>query len=301
MSKSKSLSKTELNKLKKEKKKQQPKKKNPWNVVKDFFFYNLSETEFEKEYYSNKSGFDQIATFYIESLWTLPLISIHLESIQNRKIQNIRTFKPLEYLYFIRQLIKENNIKYFQLYNYFPDRALSNKIQKIAEFKKIPYKEAKSYYNIMSVINQKQIASILNPKEITEDDVHQIKEVIQKISRKNSLQETREVKEAKSKFLKDLNQEIIDEFQLTLFDIQFLKKTNEFLFIFIDKNNQKRYYKKPFYAEFYISKKNSIIENDYIMENSEDFIKYIITSQDKLNKLRYLLENNYQYNILNPF
>lgn len=100
------------------------------------------------------------------------------------------------------------------------------------------------------------------------------------------------------KFLPYINQKIITDLSLSLFDIRILRNENKFLYIFIDKHNRKRYFKDNFKAEFFISKKSGVINNSYIEENSEEFIKYIVTNHLDLNNLRYLLDGEYKKEIL---
>jgi len=114
----------------------------------------------------------------------------------------------------------------------------------------------------------------------------------------NPLLEDNNQEEENSKFLPYINQEIITSLSLSLFDIRVLRQENRFLYIFIDKYNNKRYYKDHFKAEFFISKKDGVINNSYIEPNSDEFIKYIVTNHLDLNNIRYLLDQEYRKEIL---
>lgn len=67
------------------------------------------------------------------------------------------------------------------------------------------------------------------------------------------------------RFLKEVNQEIVDELELSLIDIKMIEKMNKILLVFIDKNNNKKYSLIPFSYEFVISTINAIKYNDYVV------------------------------------
>ena len=67
------------------------------------------------------------------------------------------------------------------------------------------------------------------------------------------------------RFLKELNQEVVDQWDLSFIDIKTIERTNKILLIFLDKNNSKKYYVIDFVFEFVISNIFSIIHNDYVM------------------------------------
>ena len=65
------------------------------------------------------------------------------------------------------------------------------------------------------------------------------------------------------------------------------------LYIFIDADNKKRYYKEQFRADFYLSSSSSIINNDYIMDkNNPLFTKYTTTDWNSFLRLKYAINNN---------
>lgn len=97
-----------------------------------------------------------------------------------------------------------------------------------------------------------------------------------------------------SKYLTEMNQNIIDEMELTLFNTDILANRNSILFTFIDKFNKKRYYIEPFSATIYLSKINSIIENDYIEDKNQDkFIPYRILDMKVFNRLKFTVQKNF--------
>lgn len=96
------------------------------------------------------------------------------------------------------------------------------------------------------------------------------------------------------RFLKVINQEIIDEMELTIFNTCTMKSLNSILFTFINKQNQKVYYLQPFEFEFYASYHSSILKNDYIVPfNPVDHTKYRLTNYKDLKSLKYSINNAY--------
>ena len=94
------------------------------------------------------------------------------------------------------------------------------------------------------------------------------------------------------RFLKVINQEIIDEMELTLFNTCTMKSLNSVLFTFINKQNQKVYYLQPFEFEFYASYHSNILKNDYIVPfNPADHTKYKLTNYKDLKSLKYSVNN----------
>ena len=93
----------------------------------------------------------------------------------------------------------------------------------------------------------------------------------------------------------DMCQELIDREELILFDVSLLKKRNQVLFIFIDKNNHKKYLVKPFVAKIYVSNQDCVINNDYIEDlDPNKFAGYIMTDIKMYTKLKYILNHSYK-------
>jgi hypothetical protein len=98
-----------------------------------------------------------------------------------------------------------------------------------------------------------------------------------------------------SRYLKELNQEIIDELELVIFNVKTLHNRNQILMIFIDKDNNKRFYIAPFNFIFYVSNKTSIIENDYIVDYDEaTHIPFSIQNFDVLRTLKFAVNDNHK-------
>ena len=132
----------------------------------------------------------------------------------------------------------------------------------------------------LAVLNAKQ------NKESFEQEVQRFDEMLLTIH-KNKIKNDK-------RFIEEVNQDIIDELQLTLFNTCTLKKLNSILYTFIDKNNNKVFHIAPFEYQFFVSYKNQIIENDYIVKRDENVhTKYAVSSYQDLQSIKYQLNSNY--------
>jgi len=256
-----------------------------------------SSSELSSDIFNNKGILNQIVNFYYEQLWLHPKVNIILDRYLNRKEMNIMLFNTIEKLDFIKLVINQNNISSFNLFKYFPKRDTIKIIEGISRIKNIPFKEAKAFYINRSILNPKEILSILN-KEIDEND----KLILQELIKQEPVEETTVISETSdSSFLPELTQEVIEQYRLNLFDIQILKKTNQALFIFIDKDNKKRYYLEPFEARIYMNIQTGILNNDYFIDKDNpkmEIIEYLITDEKLLQKLKRSVTTQFEKEIL---
>ncbi len=97
-----------------------------------------------------------------------------------------------------------------------------------------------------------------------------------------------------SRFLKEVNQDIIDELELTIFDTSILEETDQLLYIFIDKDNNKRFYLEDFFYEFYVSEYRNVIDNDYIVPLAEQHMKYSTSKIKDLKSIIFAINDNHK-------
>ena len=81
------------------------------------------------------------------------------------------------------------------------------------------------------------------------------------------------------RFIKELTPEQIEMWGLSLIDIKTLNGMNKILLIFLDKNNNKKFFLIDFVYEFVLSNIFSIIHNDYIMPFLPDYHQPIILTE----------------------
>ena len=97
------------------------------------------------------------------------------------------------------------------------------------------------------------------------------------------------------RYIKILNQQVVDELELTIFNVKTLPSRNQILFIFIDKDNNKRFYLQDFNFVFYVSKGKRIIDNDYIVSYDElEHIPFAIQNFEVLRNLKFAVNDSYK-------
>jgi len=101
--------------------------------------------------------------------------------------------------------------------------------------------------------------------------------------------------EGDSRFLKELNQNVINALELSIFNVKTIPTKNQILMIFIDKDNNKRYFIQPVKFVMYISNGPSIINNDYIV-NFDPLVHtpLLIQNLDILRNLKFAITANYK-------
>lgn len=134
-------------------------------------------------------------------------------------------------------------------------------------------------FNENPVLINKWAGIYSDPNNIPEDFEDNVLELM------GILEETKHDNDPR--FLKELDQTIVDDLALSLIDIKMLEKQNKILLIFIDKNNNKKYLLKPFTFEFVISNLNSIKYNDYIVQFDPNYhTYYVCTDYFTMEKIR---------------
>jgi len=97
------------------------------------------------------------------------------------------------------------------------------------------------------------------------------------------------------RYIHELNQNVIDDLELVIFNVKTLPARNQILYIFIDKDNNKRFYVEDFEFIFFISNQSSIINNDYI----EDFdvnkhIPFMVKSLEVLRTIKFAVQDSHK-------
>ncbi len=81
------------------------------------------------------------------------------------------------------------------------------------------------------------------------------------------------------RFIKELNKEQIELWGLSLIDIKTIESMNKILLIFLDKNNNKKFFLLDFVYDFVLSNIFSIIHNDYVMPFLPDYHQPILLTE----------------------
>jgi len=285
------MTKTQLKKLETQKNKLVRSQKKKVNVYKEIEAFLFNGVSLSSEALNSKTQFRTAVSYVFESFMKMPLISIYLDKHLNGKIEGLLSHEPYKILEFYQRLIYDNNVKSYQLYKFFPNRGYQTSINTLVSKKGYTIREAKEYYINRKVINPFELEVLLENKASKKsEDIA----IINKVISRGLVQQEVVPVQHDNLFIDQLNNDIIKQRGLTLFDIALLKNSNEFLYTFIDLNNKKKYYKEPFSVEIFIHLKNGVLQNDFIEEVSIDFQKYIINDIGELNTLKFLLSKIYK-------
>ncbi len=251
--------------------------------------------ELPEKFVMNPTKLTSIVPYLTEQFWAMPQLTSYLNKHMN-DLYNIPD--PLDTLIFLKKIIRQRCLTKASTWNFMPQRK-PNLLKEIQARDQLDTGDACAKRMLMQKlgIDSSHYFKAAPTKKNTNlnNVVSQgiVKEAIEntKLIQKKKKEEERTLD---SRFLTLLNQEVIDEFDLILFDVALLKKTNRVLFTFIDRDNLKRYFIAPFLAEIYLSKKDGVINNDYIETLNDYFINYLIKDHKLYNKLKFILNNSYK-------
>jgi hypothetical protein len=204
------------------------------------------------------------------------------------------SFKIIQFYKF---LIQQQKITKYDLFSYFPKKNYRKEfVKRLNELNLADTGNANSFFELINtgLLGNYDISKLIESTFGEQVDLKQ--DVITKEEINNILQQNETKKLLNdSKVIKELNQAIIDELQLTLFNVKTIKNKNLILYIFIDKDNLKRYYYEPFEFTFYISTNYNIVDNDYIVDyNPQIHIAYTMNDYNMVQKFKFALNDAYK-------
>jgi len=262
--------------------------------------YATNASDFPDNLRIFKSELEQISRYIIELFQYRPKHLTYLNSLLNHLYVS---FNPIEILTFVKDYILWNRIPREHLFIKFLKQSKREKFISVAQSLDplksrddvIAYWDLnrKLVFDIPYISNEERLDRYLYPNKIRLNN-YQSKELDEQIDNILSKDSLNRIKN-NSGFLGEISQEIIDDLELTIFNVTVLEQQNQYLFIFIDKYNNKRYYLEDFYYEFYLSKDYDILDNDYIEPLSPKHVKYSLTKCDHLKQLNYNINSNYKH------
>ena len=250
---------------------------------------NLDKSILPESFLFYEKEIKNLVPYLFEWFWSQPKFISYLNQFNNLFDNSIQT-NPLEYLLFLRKLCTDNKISKYQLKNSFFNYYQA--LNKIKDIEKEALKQKRQFIDYYTELKIKQFlgkeTEIKKAKKLGNDK--EKKETIKKL-----LQESIAPKTKKNNFfLNELNPEIIEENQLTLFDVFLDENNNQLIYIFIDKFFQKKYFVEPYQIEILVSKDTSFIQNDYFKEIDNSFIKYKILNIWNFRNLKKAIDFNFK-------
>jgi hypothetical protein len=255
------------------------------------------EDQLPEHFIEQKSKLGSLVPYIVEQLWT----NINLVHYLNKHTNDLFNIPdPIEQLIFLKKLFKIRNINKWLLYQKRPEFKLDlvnaiidkeNYDEGNASSKAIMLKRKFGVLEAEGIYKKQKATKAAVRQASTDED----KKMVKALMEQKAIDEAKPNKDTQSHYLQNLSQEIIEENELVLFDVSLLKKRNQVLFIFIDKNNHKKYYLMPFMAKIYISKVDGVIHNDYIEDlNPDKFNGYVLTDIRNYTRLKYMLNDSYK-------
>jgi hypothetical protein len=245
-----------------------------------------------------KSKLGSLVPYIVEQLWT----NMNLVQYLNKHVNDLFNIPdPIDQLLFLKKLFKLRNINKWSLYQKRPDfkpdivKAIEEKEgydEGNARGKALMLKHKFGLLETQGAYKKQTATKAAIKQATTQEDKKFIKDLLEQ---QKAQEEASVPKIDEGIYIKKLTQEVIDENELVLFDVSLLKKRNQVLFIFIDKNNHKKYYLMPFMAKIYISKVDGVIHNDYIEKlDPNKFNGYVLTDIRNYTRLKYMLNDSYK-------
>ena len=244
----------------------------------------------------HKTKLNSLVPYISEQFWLLPKAIVYINKHLN-ELFNIPD--PIENLILIKKIIKDQSIVRNQLFQIKPE--FNPNFIDVIE-KELEYDEGNAKAKATMMYHRQIPLSTIKKMTPTKANLKkQDPEITKKVHQVLETAKKEELEKIQSSITTDhyitekLTQELIDKEELILFDVSLLKKTNRVLFIFIDKNNHKKYYTVPFSAKIYISKQQGIINNDYIETiTPEKFNGYRINDIKLYTRLKYMINGSYK-------
>jgi len=268
------------------------------------WIYNNDSLLFPSGWSFFKNELDTVSRYLIRIFQTKPRLLKQVSDITNHLYN---THKAQDIFIYYKTIIKENNVFRSELYNEFNGKTAKKEFIDICQ-QLNPYwsigdatscyilNAKKIFKKIDNISNNERVFRYKNPNstimtkknnEEFEEGVKVLNEKLIKIEKDKMLKDNR--------FLKELNQEIIDELELTIFNTSSLKNLNSVLITFIDKFNNKRFYLEDFRYYFYVSSYQSVIHNDFVVSRDEAIhTKYLVKDFKVLQNIKYNLNSSYQ-------
>jgi len=257
----------------------------------DVISWLFTKNPIPESFLVHKTKLNSIVPYLPEQFWNNP----ELTRLMNTFYNDLHAIPDsIQQLKSIQKLIIHRGIQKTDLWKFVP-RRMPDQIQKIKDIEQLDENDARAKILMLHKTGN-QLPVFLGGKPDTKNEAN-LEIVRNALSKEKELKRIQEEKDRENSnmYLKILNQDIISEMELTLFNVKILKKQNKVLMTFIDKFNKKKYFLENYNASFYISKSNSVIDNDYIVDPDPDkFIKYNITDWQLLNKLRFALNHAYK-------
>ena len=235
---------------------------------KQFLRYLLSTEQIDDTWIDeNKKDLEKIVryiwTAFIYTPQVLKYFDKHLNTFESS------SFTLKDKIKFIHFILKQSRVLYSWLNTGY--QPIVNRIKDLELISKdVTDNDKKSLwhlaheYNVIQANSKQQFSK---SKKLTQIEKKKIDNLVQEAKKEKS----------NTIVLDELNQEIIDKLELSLFDISILESKNLIQYTFLDKNNLKVIYREPYKMKIKFHPSNSMFDKDYF-EPFENLYEYQFTS-----------------------
>ena len=187
-----------------------------------------------------------------------------------------------EILIFIKQYIQINRVTANMMDNSWVKKSdrevMLEKLSKTRNDFESGFNDIVSHYDLLSTGRFDDALSKSIMKEVSGEDINNSTELDETFLQLMEMERQSKL-DKDPRFIKELNPEQIELWGLSLIDIKTIDSLNKILLIFLDKNNNKKFFLLDFVYEFVLSNIFSIIHNDYIMPFLPDYHQSIILTE----------------------
>ena len=213
--------------------------------------------------YENEKDIKKIISFIWETFIYTPRILKYVNKYINT--YDFNSFKLDEKVNFIHFIINKSNLSTNWLnFEFFPR---TNRINRYLLIKDIPDTDKRSFWHLEHEYGLFKTATMdtvsRKPQKLSKQDKEKIETAVRESEEANSCVNT----------IKELNQEIIDKYELSLFDISILDFRNQIQYVFLDKDNRKVVYRAPYKMSIKYHPNSNLLEKDYF-ESYDNLYEY---------------------------
>jgi len=268
-------------------------------TLNDLINYITGSGPIPDHFLSQEKELKKTIIYLFEAIWRRPKLVNFLSKynlLYNDEIQK----DPISFLNYLKTIIIDNNISKWDIksdfFNFYQELNKIKELEKLAEQEQLQLIDIVGRLKTAGAIGES--VKINKAKKIDKKDQKEIKETIEKVFKEQEEKDLK-IKQEKlnndSRFLKELNEKIIEDLELTIIDTFIDEKQNQIIYIFLDKDSNKRYFIESFVYEFFLSKEFNVINNDYFESyDNEKFIKYTVYSFWDYQRLRSEINKNYK-------
>ena len=248
-----------------------------------FIRYLMTHDEIEDNWiHENQKDLKKIISFIWEAFIYAPRVLKYVNKHVNT--YDFNSFKLEEKIRFIHFIINKSQLSINVInFEFFPR---TDRVKHYSLFKDISDTDKRSLWHmenefgLFETQTPNSVAS--KPQKLSKQEKEKIETAVRESEEQNSCVTV----------LRELNQDIIDKYELSLLDISVLDARNQIQYTFLDKENRKVVYREPYRMPVKYHPSDKLLEKDYF-EPYDGLYEYVFTSVWDYMKFRKALNNSF--------